>query len=207
MLIACSMRRFLASLLLSSACIGPNNPPSTPEAAAAPFEYDGYVKPALLEASAHLEHAAVAASPEPFADVDRCVTTTTIRNDPATATRLSEINSLIVVVSLSRTCRAEAASIELFTPHGSAFEVRSAPLNGGKEVRFNFPVAGSTIEQRRLAGVWEVRTLLDGAAIANPAAFELTDRPRTNGLGVGEQPVGQRVAAADHQAHRSALVR
>lgn len=137
---------WLSSVAMLSACVGGSEPAPAP----------------ALELSA----------PLPLPAAAPC-STTTVALQPPTALRMSQVNSIAIDVSLDRGCRADAVRVELISPSGSVFEVRSSALNGGKQARFTFPVAGAAIEQRGLAGPWQVRTLVDGKSAA-PATFELT---------------------------------
>jgi type IV pilus biogenesis protein CpaD/CtpE len=141
---------WLVSAAFLSASCGPNHPPS-----ARP------VAPARAEPLSPIEDRSA----------QRCVTTS-VAFQPPGAEHLAQVNAISLSVELARGCGAEVATLELFTPQGSAFDVRSAAFHGGQEVHFSFPVAGSAIEHRGLEGQWQVRTFVDGAA-SDPSGFEL----------------------------------
>ena len=169
---------WLSSFALVSACVGGSEPPGVDSHFVAPTpsplaaEGIGSVDPVDPVGVAE---AIVAAPPlvlDPRNPEAPCATIE-IATLPPNTQRMSQVDSISIDVSLGRGCHAEVVSLELFTPGGSTFEVRTRALYGGKRAHFTFPVAGTAIEQRGLAGAWQVRSFVDGKGAAL-SGFELT---------------------------------
>lgn len=89
---------------------------------------------------------------------------------------LAELDSVDLDVEVVGAFAGSEVSVEFFEPGGSVYERRTLALSGtvfdNQQVRFTLPVAGTLIEQMKLAGTWQARFELDGTELQTQT-FEL----------------------------------
>ncbi len=96
---------------------------------------------------------------------------------PAGATRLKDVNSVLVKVELKGSAGPHEVIAEFGAPGTIPYERRVKAIAGSafdvQTVEFVLPVAGTMIDQQNLSGTWTVALFHDGQKLSAPT-FELS---------------------------------
>jgi hypothetical protein len=92
--------------------------------------------------------------------------------DPPTAVRIGEVLTVTLHVVVKNSAGPHQVIAEFVAPGAIDYERRVAPIDGPldqeKSVDITLPVAGTLIDQQKLAGSWSARLFVDGERFSTP---------------------------------------